>query len=52
MCEESDNYACKVARTAKDVERLVEEGFDSVTEIDEVVLDRRWTQAHLREWHR
>ena len=37
----TDEYVCKVAKTIKEAQELVESGFDYVTEIDNVKLFRK-----------
>jgi hypothetical protein len=41
MPKESDDYVCKAAKTVEEARQLVEEGFDYVTEIDDVKLFRK-----------
>lgn len=36
-----DEYVCKVARTLDEAKSLIEEGFDFVTEIDDVKIFRK-----------
>jgi hypothetical protein len=50
MPEKTNDYACKVARTIKEAEQLVEEGLDYVTEIDGVKLFRKYkSHGHINE---
>jgi len=38
---DSDDYICKVAKTIEDAKALVEQGFDYVTEIENMKLFRK-----------
>jgi hypothetical protein len=41
MPKESNDYVCKVAKTVEEAKRLLEEGFDHVTEIEGKKLFRK-----------
>ena len=38
---EGDEYVCKVARTVEEAKNLVEDGFDYVTDMDDLKLFRK-----------
>jgi hypothetical protein len=39
--DSSDEFVCKMARTIDDAKGLVENGFDYVTDVDDMKLSRR-----------
>jgi NAD/NADP transhydrogenase alpha subunit len=41
MSNESKEYECKIAKTVEEARRLLEEGFDCITEIEGMKLFRR-----------
>jgi hypothetical protein len=41
MPKESKDYVCKVAKSVEEAKRLLEEGFDYVTEIEGMKLFRK-----------
>jgi predicted RNase H-like HicB family nuclease len=41
MSKEPNDYVCKVAKTVDEAKRLLEEGFDYVTEIEGMKLFRK-----------